>query len=160
MTDQRFDEEPPEHLRYRRHLHDLEGVAEADEPTLVATVLRDPDGSMAQAAVTRHLERRAAQLLTDPRFTTWAQTMTTVVGDRPFLARRLHEWSLLRTIALDEPWTAEELTIGSDWFQRTASAAQFVTSAEALGVLAERGRTRRVRSAASSRLRQAKQQPT
>ncbi|MER5402067.1 hypothetical protein [Streptomyces sp. NPDC002599] len=106
MTDPRFDEEPPEHLRYRRHLQDLEGVSEADEPALVATVLRDPDRSMAQAAINRHLERRAAQLLTGPRFVTWARTMTTVVGDRPFLARRLHEWTLLRAIALDEPWTA------------------------------------------------------
>ncbi|MFF3417536.1 hypothetical protein ACFYW9_22945 [Streptomyces sp. NPDC002698] len=160
MTDPRFDEEPPEHLRYRCHLQDLEGVSEADEPALVATVLRDPDRSMAQAAINRHLERRAAQLLTDPRFVTWARTMTTVVGDRPFLARRLHEWTLLRAIALDEPWTAEELTTASDWFQRTASAAHLVISTEALGVLAERGRTRRVRNAASSRLRQANQQPT
>ncbi|MGW3664673.1 hypothetical protein [Streptomyces sp. NPDC005141] len=160
MTDQPFDEEPPEHARYRRHLQDLEGVSEADEVTLVATVLRDPDMSMAQAAVNRHIERRAAQLLTCPGFTTWAQTMTPVIRDRPFLTRRLHEWTLLRAVALNEPWTAEEVTTASDWFQRTASASHLVTSTEALSLLAERGRTRRVRNAASSRLQQPDQHPT
>ncbi|MFE9820335.1 hypothetical protein [Streptomyces sp. NPDC005773] len=152
MTDQPFDAEPPEHLRYRRYLGDLGDVSEADEATLVATVLEDSNVSMAEAAVNRHLERQAARLLTDPAFPAWAQTLATVIGDRPFLARRLREWTLLRAIALDEPWTAEDLTTASDWFQRTASVVLVVTSPEALSLLAERGRTRRVRNAASRRL--------
>ncbi|MFF3883556.1 hypothetical protein [Streptomyces sp. NPDC001914] len=155
MTDQPFDDEPPEHLRYRRYLQDLEEVSEADEVALVVTVLNDPDKSMGEAAVNRHLERRAARLLTDPAFTAWAQTLTTVIGDRPFLARRMREWTLLRAIALDEPWTAEELTTGSDWFQRTAAIELAATSREALALLAERGRTHRVRNAASRRLQSA-----
>ncbi|MFE2825243.1 hypothetical protein [Streptomyces sp. NPDC059271] len=158
MTDQPFDEEPPEHLRYRRYLQALENASEADEVALVATVLHDPHVSMAEAAVNRHLECRAAHLLTNPAFSAWAQTFTTAIGDRPFLARRLREWILLRAIALDEPWTAEELTTASDWFQRTASVALIVTSPEALRLLAERGRTRRVRNAASRRLQHADQQ--
>lgn len=157
MTDQPFDEEPPDYLRYLSCLQDLEDVSEADEAALVATVLDDPDVSMAEAAVNRHLERRAAHLLTDPAFTAWAQTLAGAIGDRPFLARRLREWTLLRAIALDEPWTAEELTTASDWFQRTASVVLVVTSPEALGLLAEQGRTRRVRNAASRRLQQSDQ---
>ncbi|MET8413545.1 hypothetical protein ABZV34_36820 [Streptomyces sp. NPDC005195] len=157
MTDQSFDEEPPEHLRYRRYLQDLENVPETDEATLVATVLHDPDVSMSEAAVNRYLECWAADLLTDPAFTAWAQTMAMAIGDRPFLARRLREWSLLRAIALDEPWTAEELTTASDWFQRTATVVLVVTSPEALSLLAERGRTRRVRNAASRRLQHSDQ---
>jgi hypothetical protein len=157
MTDQPFDEEPPEHLRYRRYLGDLEDVSEADEAALVATVLEDPNVSMAEAAVNRHLERQAARLLTDPAFPAWAQTLATVIGDRPFLARRLREWTLLRAIALDEPWTAEDLTTASDWFQRTASVVLVVASPEALSLLAERGRTRRVRNAASRRLQHSDQ---
>lgn len=152
MTDECFDEEPPEHLRYRRYLQDLEDVPAADEAALVAAVLRDPDVSMAEAAVNRHLECRAAHLLTDPAFTDWARTLAMTIGDRPFLARRLREWCLLRAIAWDEPWTAEELTTASDWFQRTATVLLAVTSPEALSLLAERGRTRRVRNAASRRL--------
>ncbi|MGW1534517.1 hypothetical protein [Streptomyces aureus] len=152
MSDEPFDEEPAEHHRYRRYLQDLEGVSPAEEAALVATVLRDPVMSMAEAAVNRHLECRASVLLTDLAFTAWGHSMTAVIGDRPFLTRRLREWTLLRAIALDEPWTAEELTTASDWFQRTASAAQIVTSAEVLTLLAERGRTRRVRNAARRRI--------
>ncbi|MFC7219259.1 hypothetical protein ACFQLX_13935 [Streptomyces polyrhachis] len=153
MSDRPIDEEPAEHHRYRSYLQDLENVSEADETALISTVLHDPVPSMAEAAVTHHLECRASELLTAPAFTTWAHSMAMVIGDRPFLARRLREWTLLRAIALDEPWTAEELTTASDWFQRTASTAHVVTSTQALGLLAERGRTRRVRNAANRRLR-------
>ncbi|MFE3288948.1 hypothetical protein ACFXJJ_38395, partial [Streptomyces sp. NPDC059233] len=88
--------------------------------------------------------------LTGPRFPAWATMMATVVGDRAFLAGRLREWTLLRAIALDEPWTDEQLLSASDWFQRTATILH-VTSPAALSLLAEHGRTRRVRNAASRR---------
>ncbi|MFJ3727901.1 hypothetical protein ACIPYQ_35765 [Streptomyces sp. NPDC090045] len=158
MTAPEIDEEPPEHGRYARYLQVLDDVPqsilEADEAGLVAGILRDDCVSMAESAVNHHLERRAAHLLTDAGFPAWARMMAEVLGDRPFLTRRLREWTLLRTIALDEPWTAEELTGASDWFQRTASAAQAVTSPDALALLAEHGRTRRVRNAASRRIQQ------
>jgi hypothetical protein len=156
MTGHHADEEPAEHRRFARYLQALDAVAEADEAELVAGVLRDQDATMADSAVGRHLDRRAADLLTDPRFTAWAQTLTEVIADRDFLARRLHEWTLLRTIALGKPWTDEELTSASDWFQRTATT-QIVTSPEALRLLAERGRTRRVRHAATRQLRHREQ---
>ncbi|MEV7443318.1 hypothetical protein AB0O22_19640 [Streptomyces sp. NPDC091204] len=146
------DDEPPEHRRYAHYLELLENVPEAEEAGLLAAVLRDDCVAMAESAVNRHLECRAARLLTDAHFPDWARTMAAVIGDRAFLSRRLREWTLLRAIALAEPWTAEEVTDASDWFQRTAATAQVVTSPEALGVLAERGRTRRVRNAASRRL--------
>ncbi|MGP3690330.1 hypothetical protein ACTVZO_37500 [Streptomyces sp. IBSNAI002] len=153
MTGPDTDDEPAEHRRFARYLEALEAVTEADEADLAAAVLQDQDAMMADSAVGHHLDRRASALLTDPHFTPWAQNFTEVIADRPFLARRLREWSLLRTIALDEPWAAEELTSASDWFQRTAATTQIVTSPEALGLLAERGRTRRVRNAAGRRLR-------
>ncbi|MER6318625.1 hypothetical protein ABT237_33375 [Streptomyces sp. NPDC001581] len=153
------DDEPPEHRRYARYLELLESVQEADEAGLVAAVLRDDCVAMAESAVNRHLERRAAQLLTDAHFPDWARTTAAVIGDRAFLSRRLREWSLLRAIALDEPWTAEEVTGASDWFQRTAVVAQAVGSPEALDLLAEHGRTRRVRNAATLRLRPPRRRP-
>lgn len=152
MTGPHIDEEPAEHRRFDRYLQALETVAEADETNLVAAVLRDDDATMADSAVGRHLDRRAADLLTDPQFASWARTMTAVIADRDFLIRRLREWTLLRTIALGKPWAAEELTGASDWFQRMAATTQIVTSPEALRLLTERGRTRRVRNAASRRL--------
>lgn len=153
------DQEPPEHYRYRHYLRALEQVSEADEAALVASVLRDPDTAMAQAAVNRHIECRAADLLTGAAFTAWARGLAPLVDGSPFLSGRLREWTLLRAVALDEPWTAEELIGASDWFQRTASVAEVVTSPEALDLLAERGRTRRVRNAASRRLPPQRRQP-
>lgn len=152
MIGPHLDEEPAEHRRFARYLQALEAVAEADEAGLVAAVLRDQDVTMADSAVGRHLDRRAADLLTGPWFTAWAQTMTEVIADRDFLTLRLREWTLLRTIALGDPWTAG-LTGATDWFQRMAATTRIVTSPKALMLLAERGRTRRVRNATSHQLR-------
>ncbi|MFC9632204.1 hypothetical protein ACFTY8_23685 [Streptomyces mirabilis] len=121
-------EEPAEHERFACYLQALEAVAEADEADLVAAVLRDQDMTMADSAACRHLDRRAADLLTGPAFTAWARTMTEVFADRDFLTLRLREWTLLRTIALGKPWTAEDLTSASDWFQRTATTMRFVVT--------------------------------
>ncbi|MET7725718.1 hypothetical protein [Streptomyces mirabilis] len=151
-VDEEPAEEPAEHGRFACYLQALEAVAEADEADLVAAVLRDQDMTMADSAVCRHLDRRAADVLTGPAFTAWARTMTEVFADRDFLTLRLREWILLRTIALGRPWTAEDLTSASDWFQRTATTMRLVVSPEALSLLAERGRTRRVRNAASRQL--------
>ncbi|MFB7312089.1 hypothetical protein [Streptomyces sp. NPDC056192] len=153
MTSPHLDKEPAEHRRFAGYLQALEAVAEGDEADLVTAVLRDQDMTMADSAVGHHLDCRAADLLTDPRFTTWAQALTEVIADRDFLTLRLREWTLLRTIALDEPWTAEELTGATDWFQHMAATTQIATSPKALRLLAERGRTRRVRNAASQQLR-------
>ncbi|MCZ4099691.1 hypothetical protein C8250_002465 [Streptomyces sp. So13.3] len=152
MTGPHTDEEPAEHQRFARYLQALEAVAEPDEAGLVATVLRDEDATTADSAVGRHLDRRAADLLPDPRFTAWAQTLTEVIADRDFLACRLREWTLLRTIALGRPWAAEDLTRASDWCQRMAATTQIAPSSKALSLLAEHGRTRRVRNAAKLQL--------
>jgi hypothetical protein len=66
MTDPQHDREPAEHQRYAHYLQALDAVSEAEEAELVAAVLRDQDEAMAQGAVVHHLDRRAAQLLTEP----------------------------------------------------------------------------------------------
>ncbi|MDF9811955.1 hypothetical protein [Streptomyces sp. SPB162] len=157
MTDSHIAEDPAEHRRFTRYLTALDTVTETDEAKLVAAVLRDADATMAQSAVVRHIDQRAARLLTDPRFTTWAHTLTGVIAERDFLTRRLQEWTLLRAIALGETWASEELTSASDWCQRTAATGQLATSPEALILLAEHGRTRRVRNAATRGLQHPRQ---
>lgn len=149
-----LDEEPDEHRRFAHYLHALESVGEANEADLVAAVLRDQDATMAQSAVGRHLDRRATQLLATPVFTAWAHTMATVIAGHGFLTRRLHEWGLLRSIVLGEPWAAEDVTSASDWFQRKATTTRIVSSPDALRLLGDHGRTRRVRNAANLRLHQ------
>ncbi|MFF5970128.1 hypothetical protein ACFY7C_01235 [Streptomyces sp. NPDC012769] len=146
--------EPAEHRRYAAYVTALDafaeakGADEAGEAALVLAVLRDEDQVMAQSAVVRHVDRRAAEFLTDPRFPGWCQALSGAVAGRDFPTRRLREWSLLRAIALGEPWTPEELSAATDWCQRTAVDGRFPVSPAALTLLAEHGRTRRVRNAA------------
>ncbi|MFI7422073.1 hypothetical protein [Nonomuraea sp. NPDC049684] len=57
-------------------------------------------------------------LLTDPGF-----ARATEVGEREFVVRRLHEWTLLRSIAVNARWKPRDVLAASDWFQRTAELA-------------------------------------
>ncbi|MFJ8010006.1 hypothetical protein [Streptomyces fagopyri] len=85
---------PDEHVRFAAYLDKLGHVADANEVDLVSSVLTDPDQTMAQSAVLRQLDRRAAGLYPGPAYEEWAQAMTQAAIDRPFLAQRLREWSL------------------------------------------------------------------
>jgi hypothetical protein len=162
VTSHNADEQPApdEHQRFAHYLQDLAIVGDEDEADLVATVLRDQDATMAQSAVVRHLDNRAANLLPlpDQRFEDWTHAMANQISELHFLTRRLHEWTLLRSITLGKPWAAEEVTTASDWFQR--KAAETVATPAALTLLASAGRTRRVRATASRRLHQRNQQPS
>ncbi|MGQ4356582.1 hypothetical protein [Streptomyces drozdowiczii] len=141
-----------EHQRFAHYLDELAVVRDEDEADLVTRILRDADTTMAQSAIVRHLDRHAAQLLTDEGFTAWARAMAEISAEREFLARRLREWTLLRAITAGEPWSSEEVTTATDWFQR--KAVETLSSPTVLTLLAEAGRTRRVRADASRRLRQ------
>ncbi|MFD6163497.1 hypothetical protein ACFWF7_43650 [Nocardia sp. NPDC060256] len=153
------DTAPEEHLRYRQYQQDLAAVTDAAEPELVAAVLRDPDQTMAESAVSEHLNTLAAQLiqLDARKFDQWAVVITEQLADHDFLIRRLQEWSLLKSITLDHPWTPEDVVATTDWFQR--KAADTVTSRAALTLLAAQGRTQRVRTTATLRLRPAARNP-
>ncbi|MFD9303503.1 hypothetical protein ACFWCB_12775 [Streptomyces sp. NPDC060048] len=142
---------PPEHWRYARHLESLAAASgEPAEAEAVKAVLRDPDPVMAESAVVTHLDRRAARLLGDETFPAWARAMGAAIGDHAFAARRLWEWTLLKAITGGESWSGAELLAASDWCQRTA--AQSLHAEEALRLLADAARTRRVRNAAAQRL--------
>ncbi|MFH9710017.1 hypothetical protein ACH4MW_14980 [Streptomyces luteogriseus] len=142
--------EPAEHARFAAYLVELEQVAEADETELVGGVLADPDPVMARAAVVRHLDRRAAELVREPHWEDWAEAMGRVVTGHPFLVRRLQEWSLFRAVALRLPWQRDDLLAASDRLQLKAAGG---TNPEALRALAEDGRTKRIRNTAREGLR-------
>ncbi|MFE3880733.1 hypothetical protein ACFXPX_40915 [Kitasatospora sp. NPDC059146] len=142
---------PDEHVRLAHHRRALAEVAPPDAAALVAQVLTDPDRAMASGAVVEYLDRRAAELLTDPGFPAWHRELAGAAAADGFAVRRLHEWALLRAVTLGEPWEAEQLLAASDRLQlRTAETAP---TGPALGLLAERGRTRQIRNAATARLR-------
>jgi hypothetical protein len=134
---------PDEHVRFAAYLDKLGHVADANELDLVSRVLADPDQTMAQSAVLRHLDRRAADLYPGPAYEGWAQTMTQAAIDHPFLAQRLQEWSLFRAITLKLPWQQEDLLASSNWLQLKTAAG---TNTEAIEMLAEAGRTKRIRN--------------
>lgn len=66
-------EEPAEHLRFAAYLREFVQVTGAEETVLVKKLLTDPDQAMAQSAVLRHLDRRAAALRLGPVFEPWAE---------------------------------------------------------------------------------------
>ncbi|GGT43110.1 hypothetical protein [Streptomyces purpureus] len=143
--------EPAEHMRFARYIDALAQVPPARETALIADVLADPDRAMAESAVTRHLDRRATELLADPEFPVWTASMGDTVARFPFLTRRLAEWSLFRAVsATGGHWEPGALIAATDWLQRKVS--EHSASPQALRTLAEHGRTRRVRNAARARL--------
>ncbi|MEV0094106.1 hypothetical protein [Streptomyces sp. NPDC050738] len=139
------EEEPAEHLRFWAYMSSLEQVAEADEAALVGDVLADQDQAMAQSAVLLHLDRRAAELCGGSGYEQWAAVMGPLAAGRPLLALRLTEWSLLRAIAMREPVQADALIEASNWLQLRAAATP---DPEVRAILAEHGRTRRIRHTA------------
>ncbi|MFE7896093.1 hypothetical protein ACFU3E_00850 [Streptomyces sp. NPDC057424] len=139
------EKEPGEHVRFARYLDELERVTEADEADLTGRILTDPDPTMARSAVLRHVDRRGAELCLGPAWEEWVETMTAAVLRHPLLTRRLREWALFRAVTLRLPWRREDLIASSDWLQLKAAAGP---SPEGRRVLAEHGRTKRIRHTA------------
>ncbi|WP_217168690.1 hypothetical protein [Streptomyces sp. AC512_CC834] len=144
-------EQPAEHLRFAAYLRELAQVTDAEETAVVTKVLTDPDQTMARSAVLRHLDRRATTLYLGPAFEPWAQALTQAAEHHPFLSRRLQEWSLLRAVILGQPWRSGDLLESSDWLQHNAAAT---SDTKALQILADSGRTKRIRNAARTNLAQ------
>ncbi|MFE5596028.1 hypothetical protein [Streptomyces sp. NPDC056549] len=140
---------PDEHVRFAVYLDKLAHVADPDEVDLVSRVLNDPDQTMAQSAVLRHLDRRATDLYLVPAYEGWAQVMTQATTDLPFLAQRLRDWSLFRAVTLKLPWQPDDLLASSNWLQLKTAAG---TNTQAIEILAEAGRTKRIRNTAKATL--------
>ncbi|MFD4656015.1 hypothetical protein ACFWP2_10330 [Kitasatospora sp. NPDC058444] len=145
------DFEPDEHVRFARYRRAFAEVAPEDAAGLAARVLTDPETSMASCAVCEYLNRRAAELLTEPDFPAWHRELAGVVAGDPFSVRRLRDWALLRRIALGEPWEEEQLLAAENWLQERL--AEESSAPALLDILAGHGRTRRTRNIAASRLR-------
>jgi len=141
--------EPTEHVRFAAYLIALEQVSDGDEVDLIREVLTDPHQTMGQSAVLRHLDRRANDLYPGPAYEPWAKSMAQATASRPFLAQRLQEWSLFRAVALGQPWHPDTLLDSSNWLQLKAATA---SNTDAVALLAEQGRTKRIRNTAKTNL--------
>ena len=144
--------DPAEHARFHGYIRALSQVVEADEHALVRSVLGDPDHAVAQSAIIRYIDHTAGHLGSGERYARWHERIAPVVEDHEFLRRRLEEWALFNAIAGENAWSDSDLTNASNWLQR--KAAEHAHSPRALAILAEHGRTNRVRATARSRLSQ------
>ncbi|MEV7602315.1 hypothetical protein AB0O91_33585 [Kitasatospora sp. NPDC089797] len=142
--------DPDEHVRLAHYRRALAEAAPQDAAAVVARVLADPDPAMAGGAVCEYLDRRAAELLTGPEFPSWKDGSAVAAAADAFAVRRLDEWALLRAMTLGEPWAEERLLAASNWLQ--LHAAGTCPARACLTVLAEHGRTRRIRALAAGRL--------
>ncbi|MGQ0840267.1 MAG: hypothetical protein ACT4N7_17090 [Actinokineospora sp.] len=125
-----------EHLRYEWYRE----AAPVDERAFLALVLRDPDQAMAVAAVVARIDARARS---DADFARWAAAVKPAVAQVDFVRSRLAEWCVLRDAFAGKPVDPAAVLAASDWAQRKLAA---VVDGELLVLLAEHGRTRRVRA--------------
>ncbi|MYV96948.1 hypothetical protein [Streptomyces sp. SID3343] len=137
--------EGDEHARYAYYIGAFERseVDGAGEFELLAGVVGDPDPSMAEAVVIRHLDRRAEVLAAGAEFAAWSARVAPMIGHWEFASGRLREWTLLKSIVSAGPWAVGDLLAASNWLQ--LKVAKSVTDGRALGALAGAGRTRRIR---------------
>jgi hypothetical protein len=137
--------EGDEHARYAYYIGafehaEVDGVGEFE---VLARVVGDPDPSMAEAAVIRHVDRRAETLPAGPEFAAWSARVAPLIGHWEFASDRLREWTLLKLIESAGPWSVDDLLAASNWLQ--LKAAKSTTDTRALAALAGEGRTRRIR---------------
>ncbi|MQY13755.1 hypothetical protein SRB5_39070 [Streptomyces sp. RB5] len=142
-----------EHVRFWAYQEALRGVADLeDEVRLVGRILADPDQGMATGTISWHLSKRVPEVVDRPDFGDWLRAMAEAVREYPWLTQRLDEWMLARAIAVGEPWEPAALADAAQWVQRMV--AETFDVPEALAVLAESGRSKKIRNIAGSRLGQ------
>ncbi|CRK59565.1 hypothetical protein [Alloactinosynnema sp. L-07] len=125
-----------EHLRFEWY----RDARPADERAFLEHVLRDPDEAMAVAAVVSRIEEKARSAAD---YCAWAEAVAPAVARVDFVRERLAEWRLLRDVFAGLPVDPAAVLAASDWAQRKLAA---VAVGDLLVLLAEHGRTRRVRA--------------
>jgi hypothetical protein len=146
-----------EHVRwalYRRVVAALAARKHRDDRKIVATIVRDPVDLVAKSAVVELVDAVAATTTDPAAFQAWAAEFDPELdhlseGQRAFVRQRVRDWTLCLTIETGHAPTAAELNGATSWLQRLL--ADHSTSREALSLLAETGRTRKIRNIARHR---------
>jgi hypothetical protein len=123
-------------------------IALMDLSGYIDTVLADPDHVMGSAVLVEVIGSVAAQA-GRTEFVEWSASILARVHDRSFVVRRIAEWRLFNALA-DRLVLQQELLDATDWLQRKVAAES--NNIGALTLLADRGRTKRVRSVSADRL--------
>ena len=146
-----FDE-ADEHHRYQLYVDALLLARENVDDELLAIVLQEPDRLVSQSALLVSVDSAAARF-TSAELRRWSEERSAAIWQHEFNRRRLSEWLLYKELLEGNVERREEILQSTDWLQRKVAAD--ADRADVLEMLADRGRTRRVRSLAESRLRNA-----
>ncbi len=148
-----------EHVRtdaYRRVVAVVAAAPARDnDRAVVATIVRDPDGFGSRTAVVDLVDRIALKTADPADFRQWSAGLLSEIdrlmaeGHRRFLHRRVHDWTTYLTIRTGGMSTAADLAGVTDWMQRMIATGS--TSPPVLALLAETGRTRKIRNIARNR---------
>lgn len=125
-----------EHLRFEWY----RDAVPRDETAFLRLVLADPDREMAISAVSARIDERARSSVD---FASWAERVGPVCAHVEFLRHRLAEWRLIIDALAGRPVDSGAVLAASDWAQRKLASA---VDGDLLVLLAEHGRTRRVRA--------------
>jgi len=120
-----------------------------DDAALLDELLTGPDRMSAEAALTSLVDSRAETLGSAAAFADWAAAVVDRIGADTFVARRVREWTLFKTLAEGGPVDILALTAASNWLQR--KVVDESGSAAALTVLGQAGRTKKLRNEAKTR---------
>jgi hypothetical protein len=122
---------------------------------LVAALVRDPDQLAAKSAVVELVDRIAAKAPSPDAFRQWADGILPAAdrlpseGNRAFVHGRVGDWLLYLSVEAGNVPSEAELAGATPWMQRLL--AEESTSRPVLALLAESGRTRKIRNIAKNR---------
>jgi hypothetical protein len=138
-----------EHTRYALYMQALSDISPSHDRSAISAILSDPDEAMRESVLVHFVDKRA-QILSPRDFLEWGASMSDLVGSSPFLLRRLEESGLLKQAELGSFLSENQVLESSDWMQM--KLIEVTRSSTMLNLLARRGRTKRIRQAASTRL--------
>ncbi|MGH8921446.1 MAG: hypothetical protein ACRD0H_24425, partial [Actinomycetes bacterium] len=148
-----------EHLRsavYQRVISVLSASVSRDgDRAIVATILRDPRSLTAKTAVVALVDEIAGKATDPAAFRHWADEVLPAADlrdagvDHEFVSRRIRDWEFALSMQDGRVPSPAELAEVTDWMQRRIAGTS--SALPVLGLLAESGRTRKIRNIAASR---------
>lgn len=137
-----------EHVRFTLYVDALARVSSDTERELLLLIGEDPDVSMRDSAVITYVERKADQFAAADMFSSWLDELGETLGVFPVAHKRVSDLLLFKMIEETREPPGASLRAG-EWLQRKLSEES--RSLDVLAVLAEAGRTKRIRHAAARR---------